>query len=91
MTIKALAAPDAGAGVSDGIRVLIAIADVDSAYQSVLPSTEGADRLAVVVNVLGPPAEGLLIRGQQGVDVGDQPQVKLVSTDARREFIDFAT
>ena len=42
------------------------------------------------VRVLNPPAEGLLIRGQQGVDVGDQLQVKLVSTDPRRGYIDFA-
>jgi exoribonuclease-2 len=42
------------------------------------------------VRVLDPPAEGLLIRGQQGVDVGDQLRVKLVSTDPRRGYIDFA-
>ena len=42
------------------------------------------------VRVLNPPAEGLLIRGQQGVDVGDQLKVKLVSTDPRRGYIDFA-
>jgi exoribonuclease-2 len=42
------------------------------------------------VRVLNPPAEGLLIHGQQGVDVGDQLTVKLVSTDPRRGYIDFA-
>ena len=42
------------------------------------------------VRVLNPPAEGLLIHGQQGVDVGDQLKVKLVSTDVRRGYIDFA-
>ncbi len=42
------------------------------------------------VRVLNPPAEGLLIRGQQGVDVGDQLKVKLVSTDPQRGYIDFA-
>ena len=42
------------------------------------------------VRVLGPPAEGLLVRGQQGVDVGDQLQVKLISTDPRRGYLDFA-
>ena len=41
------------------------------------------------VRVLDPPAEGILARGQQGVDVGDQLQVKLVSTDPRRGYIDF--
>ena len=42
------------------------------------------------VRVLNPPAEGLLIRGQQGVDVGDQLKVKLVNRDPQRGYIDFA-
>ena len=50
----------------------------------------GVTPKGVFVRVLGPPAEGLLIRGQQGVDVGDKLQVKLVSTDPRRGYIDSA-
>jgi VacB/RNase II family 3'-5' exoribonuclease len=42
------------------------------------------------VRVIEPPAEGLLIHGEQGVDVGDQMKVKLVSTDPRRGYLDFA-
>jgi len=42
------------------------------------------------VRLLAPPAEGLLVRGEQGVDVGDQLKVRLVSTDPWRGFIDFA-
>jgi VacB/RNase II family 3'-5' exoribonuclease len=42
------------------------------------------------VRVTNPPAEGLLIHGEQGVDVGDQFKVKLVSTDPRRGYLDFA-
>lgn len=42
------------------------------------------------VRVFNPPAEGLLIHGEHGVDVGDQLRVKLVSTDPRRGYIDFA-
>ena len=44
----------------------------------------------VFVRVLNPPAEGLLIQGQQGADVGDQLRVRLVSTDPWRGYIDFA-
>jgi exoribonuclease-2 len=51
----------------------------------------GVTPKGVFVRVLDPPAEGLLIRGQQGVDVGDRLQVKLVSTDPRRGYIDFAS
>ena len=50
----------------------------------------GVTPKGVFVRVLGPPAEGILIRGQQGVDVGDQLRVKLVSTDPQRGYIDFA-
>jgi exoribonuclease-2 len=50
----------------------------------------GAGPKGVFVRVLGPPVEGMLVRGQQGADVGDRLQVKLVGTDPRRGFIDFA-
>jgi exoribonuclease-2 len=49
----------------------------------------GVTPKGVFVRVLNPPAEGLLIRGQQGVDVGDKLQVKLVNTDPQRGYIDF--
>jgi VacB/RNase II family 3'-5' exoribonuclease len=41
------------------------------------------------VRVVDPPAEGRVVRGEQGLDVGDQVQVKLLETDAQRGFIDF--
>ena len=41
------------------------------------------------VRIFQPPAEGLLARGEEGVDVGDQVKVKLLSTDPRRGFLDF--
>ncbi|HEY4360946.1 MAG TPA: RNB domain-containing ribonuclease [Bryobacteraceae bacterium] len=41
------------------------------------------------VRVLNPPAEGMLVHGQQGADVGDRLQVRLVNTDPRRGYIDF--
>ncbi|MGD0498567.1 MAG: RNB domain-containing ribonuclease [Bryobacteraceae bacterium] len=50
----------------------------------------GVTPKGVFVRVLDPPAEGLLVRGQQGVDVGDRFRVKLVSTDPRRGYVDFA-
>jgi exoribonuclease-2 len=50
----------------------------------------GVTPKGVFVRISGPPAEGILVRGQQGVDVGDQLQVKLVSTDPQRGYLDFA-
>src|SRR6202163_4867206 len=48
----------------------------------------GVTPKGVFVRVLGPPAEGILLHGE-GVDVGDQLRVKLVSTDPQRGYIDF--
>jgi len=50
----------------------------------------GVTPQGVFVRVSDPPAEGILARGQQGVDVGDQLRVKLMSTDPRRGYLDFA-
>lgn len=41
------------------------------------------------VRVLNPPVEGMLCRGQAGVDVGDKVRVKLTRTDPERGYIDF--
>jgi len=50
----------------------------------------GAGPKGVFVRVLGPPVEGMLVEGQRGADVGDRLDVKLVGTDPRRGYIDFA-
>ena len=50
----------------------------------------GVTPKGVFVRVLNPPAEGRLMHGQQGLDVGDQFQARLVSTDPQRGFIDFS-
>ena len=42
------------------------------------------------VRALSPAVEGRLMRGEHGLDVGDQLRVRLLSTDPRRGFIDFA-
>jgi exoribonuclease-2 len=42
------------------------------------------------VRVLKPAVEGLLAQGQEGADVGDKLRVKLIRTNIRRGYIDFA-
>jgi hypothetical protein len=37
-----------------------------------------------------PPVEGKLIRGFEGLDVGDRVRVELTGTDVERGFIHFA-
>ena len=50
----------------------------------------GANSHGTFVRVLKPHVEGMLVEGQQGLDVGDTLQAKLVRTDVQRGYIDFA-
>jgi VacB/RNase II family 3'-5' exoribonuclease len=49
----------------------------------------GASEKGVYVRVFDPPVEGRVMKGQQGLDVGDQVTVKLLHTDPGHAFIDF--
>jgi exoribonuclease-2 len=50
----------------------------------------GVNQYGTFVRALEPHVEGMLVRGGQGLDVGDKVTVKLISTDPQRGFIDFA-
>ena len=50
----------------------------------------GVTPKGVFVRALSPAVEGRLMRGEAGLDVGDQLNVKLLNTDPQRGFIDFA-
>jgi VacB/RNase II family 3'-5' exoribonuclease len=39
--------------------------------------------------LLAPPAEGRVVRGERGLDVGDKVRLRLLATDPIRGFIDF--
>jgi exoribonuclease-2 len=49
----------------------------------------GAADKGTFVRLLKPAAEGRLVRGEAGLDVGDHVRVRLVDTEPRRGFIDF--
>jgi exoribonuclease-2 len=49
----------------------------------------GASPKGTYVRLLKFPAEGMVIRGTQGIDVGDPVRVRLVSVNAAKGFIDF--
>jgi exoribonuclease II len=49
----------------------------------------GASEKGTYVRVLRPPLEGRVVRGLQGLDVGDTVRVKLIGADPERGFIDF--
>ncbi len=50
----------------------------------------GASEKGTWVRIAHPATEGKVVRGFQGLDVGDRTRVELVSTDVERGFIDFA-
>jgi ribonuclease R len=50
----------------------------------------GASEKGTWVRLFHPPVEGKLMRGFQGLDVGDRVRVELIGTDVERGFIDFA-
>ena len=49
----------------------------------------GVNNYGTFVRILDPHVEGKLVRGAAGLDVGDRLNVRLVSTDPARGFIDF--
>jgi exoribonuclease II len=50
----------------------------------------GASDKGTWVRVMQPLAEGRVVRGFQGLDVGDKVRVQLTHTDVQRGFIDFS-
>jgi exoribonuclease-2 len=50
----------------------------------------GASEKGTWVRISEPTAEGKVVSGFEGLDVGDQTRVKLLHTDVARGFIDFA-
>jgi VacB/RNase II family 3'-5' exoribonuclease len=50
----------------------------------------GASPKGTWVRILHPTVEGRVVRGEQGLDVGDTVRVELLHTDVERGFIDFA-
>ena len=49
----------------------------------------GASPKGTFVRTISPPIEGMLVRGQPGLDVGDRVDVQLSHVDIDRGFIDF--
>ena len=49
----------------------------------------GVKRDATYVRLLSPPAEGRVVRGESGLDVGERVAVRLIRTDPERGHIDF--
>jgi exoribonuclease-2 len=50
----------------------------------------GATDKGTFARLLGPPVDGRVMQGEQGMRVGERVKVRLISTDPARGFIDFA-
>lgn len=50
----------------------------------------GVSQKGTFVRLIRPPAEGRVMRGEHGLDVGDRVRVRLIETNPERGFIDFA-
>jgi exoribonuclease-2 len=50
----------------------------------------GASEKGTYARLFSPPAEGRVVRGEEGLDVGDRVTVRLVATNPEAGFIDFA-
>jgi len=49
----------------------------------------GASSKGTWVRIFNPPIEGKVVRGAEGLDIGDRTRVKLLDVDIERGFIDF--
>ena len=49
----------------------------------------GAADKGTFVRVFNPPVEGRIVKGEQGLKVGDKVRVKIVATDFEKGFLDF--
>ena len=49
----------------------------------------GASQKGTWVRIFHPPTEGKVVRGWDGLDIGDRVKVKLLGVDVERGFIDF--
>ena len=49
----------------------------------------GVKKTGTYVRLLSPPAEGRVVKGEQGMDVGERVRVRLLATDTEHGFIDF--
>lgn len=60
--------------------------DIGKTFDGVIT---GCSEKGVYVRLLNWPAEGCIVKGKQGCDVGDKVRVKLIGTNIDRGFIDF--
>jgi VacB/RNase II family 3'-5' exoribonuclease len=91
LAARCTAAEDAAAKVERTVRksaaALLLRSRVGETFDALVT---GASAKGTWVRLLRPPVEGRIVRGWEGLDVGDRVTVKLEHTDVERGFIDFS-
>ena len=72
------------------VKRIAAVALAGSIGKSFHGVITGANDKGTYVRVFNPPVEGKIVKGANGLDVGDTVDVTLVHTDPQHAFIDFA-
>ena len=81
---------DAARAVERAMQKRVAAVTLHDRIGNTFPAiVTGVAPKGTFVRILNPPADGMLVRGAEGVDVGDQIKVTLLNTDPKRGYIDF--
>jgi VacB/RNase II family 3'-5' exoribonuclease len=72
--------------VRKSAAALVMVARIGERFEAIVA---GASDKGTFVKLTSPPVEGKLVRGEQGLDVGDRVRVRLQRVDVERGFIDF--
>ncbi len=73
--------------VAKSAAALLLLSRIGARFEAIVT---GASEKGTWVRISGPTTEGRVIRGFEGLDVGDRVRVQLVHADVARGFIDFA-
>lgn len=71
-------------------KVVAAVLLQDRVGESFDAIVTGVNQSGTFARLTHPPAEGRIVHGEHGVDVGDRVRVKLVEVDVAKGYIDFA-
>ncbi len=86
-TIREVDAEKIERRVKKSAAAMLLSSEIGATYEGIIT---GAGPYGTWVKVFNPAVEGKLVRGFEGVDVGDHVHVKLLHVDMRQGFIDFA-
>jgi VacB/RNase II family 3'-5' exoribonuclease len=71
-------------------KIAAAVSMADHVGETFDAIVTGVNPKGTFVRLIHPPVEGRVVKGEQGMDVGEKWKVRLLSTDPVRGFVDFA-